>query len=272
MSFVSDILHLDLKKIEQANGDKPEAALQINSLNVWHLNHHILKNINLTIPKGRITTFLGPSGCGKTTLLKSINRLTDLHGDMKVTGSIRLAGKEVLNGNEDLPDLRQKMGLLSQRPFPLPMNIFDNVAFGLKIQGIKNKTEVAHRVEFHLKQVALWDEVKERLHSPASKLSIGQQQRLCLARGLAVNPEIILADEPTSALDPISSRKIEEQFQELKKNYTIILVTHILRQTVRLADNIVFMYMGEVVEQGTSYDIFQTPKSDILKNYLNDGH
>jgi phosphate transport system ATP-binding protein len=152
------------------------------------------------------------------------------------------------------------------------MNIFDNVAFGLKIQGVKNKTEIANRVEFHLRQVALWDEVSDRLKSPASKLSIGQQQRLCLARGLAVNPEVILADEPTSALDPISSRKIEEQFHELKKSYTIILVTHILRQTVRLADNIVFMYMGEVVEQGSSYDIFQNPKSEILKNYLNDGH
>jgi phosphate transport system ATP-binding protein len=272
MSFVSDVLHLDLKKVERPAGDQPESILEINNLNVSHLNHHILKDINLKIPKGRITTFLGPSGCGKTTLLKSINRLTDLHSDMKVTGSIRLGGKEILNGHGDLPDLRQKMGLLSQRPFPLPMNIFDNVAFGLKIQGIKNRTEIANRVEFHLKQVALWDEVKDRLKSPATKLSIGQQQRLCLARGLAVNPEVILADEPTSALDPISSRKIEEQFQELKKHYTIILVTHILRQTVRLADNIVFMYMGEVVEQGSSYDIFQAPKSDILKNYLNDGH
>ena len=180
--------------------------------------------------------------------------------------------KEILNGNNDLPDLRQKMGLLSQRPFPLPMNIFDNVAFGLKIQGIKSKNEISDKVEFHLKQVALWDEVKDRLKSPATKLSIGQQQRLCLARGLAVNPEVILADEPTSALDPTSSRKIEEQFLELKKSYTIILVTHILRQTVRLADNIVFMYLGEVIEQGTPYDIFQNPQSDILKNYLNDGH
>jgi phosphate transport system ATP-binding protein len=272
MSFVSDVLHLDLKKVERPLGEIPPSVLDISGLNVWHLNHHILKNINLSIPKGRITTFLGPSGCGKTTLLKSINRLTDLHPDMKVKGSIRLGGKEILNGNSDLPDLRQKMGLLSQRPFPLPMNIFDNVAFGLKIQGIKNKTEIANRVEFHLKQVALWEEVSGRLKSPASKLSIGQQQRLCLARGLAVNPEVILADEPTSALDPISSRKIEEQFHELKKSYTIILVTHILRQTVRLADNIVFMYMGEVIEQGSSYDIFQNPKSEILKNYLNDGH
>lgn len=272
MNFVSEVLHLDLKKVERPNGSQPSSILEIRNLNVSHQDHHILKDITLDIPKGRITTFLGPSGCGKTTLLKSINRLTDLHGGMKVTGSIKLNGKEVLNGHNNLPDLRQKMGLLSQRPFPLPMNIFDNVAFGLRLQGIKNKTEVANKVEYHLKQVALWDEVKERLKSPATKLSIGQQQRLCLARGLAVNPEVILADEPTSALDPISSRKIEEQFHELKKNYTIILVTHILRQTVRLADNIVFMYLGEVIEQGSSYDIFQNPQSEILRNYLNDGH
>jgi phosphate transport system ATP-binding protein len=272
MSFVSEVLHLDLKKVERPTGEQPEPILKISNLNVSHNDHHILKNINLSVPKGRITTFLGPSGCGKTTLLKSINRLTDLHSGMNVTGSIQLDGKEILNGNGNLPDLRQKMGLLSQRPFPLPMNIFDNVAFGLRIQGIKNKTDLANRVEFHLRQVALWDEVQNRLHAPASKLSIGQQQRLCLARGLAVNPQVILADEPTSALDPISSRKIEEQLLELKKNYTIILVTHILRQTVRLADNIVFMYLGEVIEQGTAYDIFQNPKSEILKNYLNDGH
>lgn len=270
MSFVSEVLHVNLEKEEKKTS--VESVLEINNLNVSHNDHHILKNINLKIPKGKITAFLGPSGCGKTTLLKSINRLTDLHNGMIVSGSIRLSGKEILNGHNNLPDLRQKMGLLSQRPYPLPMSIFDNVAFGIKLQGVKNKTEIANKVEFHLKQVALWDEVKDRLKTPASKLSIGQQQRLCLARGLAVNPEVILADEPTSALDPISSRKIEEQFHELKKSYTIILVTHILRQTVRLADNIVFMYLGEVIEQGTPYDIFQNPQSGILKNYLSDGH
>lgn len=272
MSFVSEVLHVDIKKEELSNHVPSTPILEINQLCVSNNNHPILKNINLSIPKGKITAFLGPSGCGKTTLLKSINRLTDLHSGMKVTGSIRLSGAEILNTNNNLADLRQKMGLLSQRPYPLPMNIFDNVAFGLKIQGIKNKTEIANRVEFHLKQVALWDEVQDRLKTPASRLSIGQQQRLCLARGLAVNPEVILADEPTSALDPISSRKIEEQFHELKNHYTIILVTHILRQTVRLADNIVFMYLGEVIEQGTPYEIFQKPKSDVLKNYLSDGH
>ncbi len=253
-------------------GEVAKPILEISNLWVSHNNQQILRNINLDIPKGKITAFLGPSGCGKTTLLKSINRLTDLHSGMTVKGSIKLNGQDILGAGENLSDLRQKMGLLSQRPYPLPMNIFDNIAFGLKIQGIKNKTEIAHRVEKHLKQAALWDEVKDRLKSPATKLSIGQQQRLCLARGLAVNPEVILADEPTSALDPISSRKIEEQFQELKNDYTIILVTHILRQAKWLADNIVFMYLGSVVEQGSPEAIFQNPQSDILKNYLSDSH
>jgi phosphate transport system ATP-binding protein len=252
--------------------ETPRPILDISNLWVSHNDQQILKNINLKIPKGKITAFLGPSGCGKTTLLKSINRLTDLHSGIEVKGSIKLNGKDILGAGNELADLRQKMGLLSQRPYPLPMNIFDNVAFGLRIQGIKNKTEIAHRVEKHLKQAALWDEVSYRLKSPATKLSIGQQQRLCLARGLAVNPEVILADEPTSALDPVSSRKIEEQFHELKKDYTIILVTHILRQAKWLADNIVFMYLGAVIEQGTPKDIFENPQSDILKHYLSDSH
>lgn len=267
MNVAPEVLHTDTNKAAA-----PATILDISNLWVSHNDQQILKNINLKIPKGKITAFLGPSGCGKTTLLKSINRLTDLHSGMKVTGSIKLNGNEILTAGNNLSDLRQKMGLLSQRPYPLPMNIFDNIAFGLKIQGIKNKTEIAHRVEKHLKQAAIWDEVKDRLKSPATKLSIGQQQRLCLARGLAVNPEVILADEPTSALDPISSRKIEEQFQELKNDYTIILVTHILRQAKWLADNIVFMYMGAVIEQGNPDQIFNHPQSDILKNYLSDSH
>jgi phosphate transport system ATP-binding protein len=267
MNLTQEVLQKDLH-----GADALRPVLEISNLWVSHNDQQILRDVNLKIPKGKITAFLGPSGCGKTTLLKSINRLTDLHSGMKVEGSIRLNGKEILGTDNELADLRQKMGLLSQRPYPLPMNIFDNIAFGLKIQGIKNKTEIAHRVEKHLKQAALWDEVKDRLKAPATKLSIGQQQRLCLARGLAVNPEVILADEPTSALDPISSRKIEEQFQELKNDYTIILVTHILRQAKWLADNIVFMYLGAVIEQGTPTAIFETPQSDILKNYLSDSH
>ena len=271
MSYLEEVLSMPDVAIRKVD-IKQKYILEIQRLNVWHNEQQILRNINLSIPKGKITTFLGPSGCGKTTLLKSINRLTDLHPGFRVEGSIRLGGEEILRNNKSISSMRQKMGLLSQRPYPLPMSIFDNIAFGLRIQGVHSKTEISHAVEFHLKQVALWDEVKERLNTPASKLSIGQQQRLCLARGLAVNPEVILADEPTSALDPISSRKIEEQFLELKKHYTIILVTHILRQAVRLADNAVFMYLGEVVEQGEPSELFNNPQSQILRNYLRDGH
>lgn len=253
------------------NGTHGKSAIVIKDLNVFHEKTQILKNINLNIPKHKLTVFLGPSGCGKTTLLKSLNRLTDLHSGMKVTGSITLNGKEILTNGNNLADLRQKMGLLSQRPYPLPMSIFENVAFGLRIQGLKSKVEIAHKVEYHLDQVALWEEVKDRLNAPASKLSIGQQQRLCLARGLAVNPEVILADEPTSSLDPVSSRKVEEQFIKLKDQYTIILVTHTLRQAKRLGDYAVFMYYGEVKEEGPAVKVLETPEEVTTREFLKFG-
>jgi phosphate transport system ATP-binding protein len=246
--------------------------LIIRDLNIAYNGTSILNNVNLDIPRHQLTVILGPSGCGKTTLLKCLNRLIDLYNGLKVSGSIRMDHREILNGKNDLTQIRQKMGLLSQKPYPLPMSIFDNVAYGLKIKGIKEKRLVAQKVEHYLEQVGLWEEVKDRLKTPASQLSIGQQQRLCLARGLAVDPEIILADEPTSALDPISSTRIEEQFLRLKNDYTIILVTHILRQAKRLADYVVFMYYGEVVEQGTPEEVFEHPKSEITKGYLRVGH
>lgn len=248
------------------------SILQIKNLQVQSGTASILKNINLDIPKGKITVLLGPSGCGKTTLLKCLNRLSDLHPSLKVTGQVLIDEEDIFHPTRDLTRIRQKMGLLSQRPFPLPMSIYKNIAYGLKIKGIGDKQIIKERVERHLKDVGLWDEVKDRLHGPAARLSIGQQQRLCLARGLAVGPEIILADEPTSALDPISSRKIEEEFLRLKEDYTLIVVTHILRQARRLADHIVFMYFGEIIEQGTPDEIFNHPKSEILKQYLQSGH
>ena len=246
--------------------------LASHNLNVWHENTFILKDVNILIPRRKITVILGPSGCGKTTFLKSVNRLVDLYNGVKVSGSIMLENQEILKSKNDLTTIRQKMGLLSQRPYPLPMSIFDNVGYGLKIQGIRKKSIITDKVEFHLKQVGLWEEVKDRLKSPASCLSIGQQQRLCLARGLAVGPEIILADEPTSALDPISSARIEDQFRILKKDYTIVLVTHILRQAKRLADYVIFMYLGEVIEQGTPEEMFNHPKNPITVEYLQSGH
>ena len=249
-----------------------QSIVSINNLNVFSKKDQILKNINIDIPKNKITVLLGPSGCGKTTLLKCLNRLTDLHSDLKLQGSILIDGDDILNTKKDITQIRQKMGLLLQRPYPLPMSIYDNIAYGLKLKGIRDKKTVSGKVEKHLKEVALWDEVKDRLKTSAQSLSIGQQQRLCLARGLAVEPEIILADEPTSALDPISSRVIEEEFLKLKNDYTIILVTHILRQAKRIADYVIFMYYGEVIEHGNAAEIFENPKSDILKEYLRLGH
>ena len=245
-----------------------QAKIIVENLNLKINKNHILKDINIEIPKNKITVILGPSGCGKTTLMKCFNRLTDLYPEMKVSGNIFIDNKEILNSKNDIIKIRKMMGLLSQRPYPLPMSIYKNIAFGLKISNRLNKKYLNARIKHYLQQASLWDEVKDRLKEPASYLSIGQQQRLCLARGLAVDPDIILADEPTSALDPQSSMAIEKKFVELKKSYTIVVVTHILRQAVRIADYVVFMYMGEVIEQGIAKDFFENPKMERTKSYL----
>jgi len=245
-----------------------KTKIKIDNLNLFIGKQQILKNINLEIPENKLTVIIGPSGCGKTTLLKCLNRLTDLYPDVKINGSIIIDNEDVLHTSTDVIDIRKKMGLLGQRPYPLPMNIYNNVAYGLKISGRRNKNALDQRVKTYLQTVSLWDEVKDRLREPASKLSIGQQQRLCLARGLAVDPEIILADEPTSALDPISSEAIEKKFVELKQNYTIVMVTHVLRQARRIADYVVFMYLGEVIEHGPAEEVFSNPKMERTKNYL----
>jgi len=245
-----------------------EPKICIKDLNLSIGKNKILKNINLNIPENQVTVILGPSGCGKTTLLKCLNRLIDLEENVTISGKIFLDGEDILHTKSDLPGIRKKMGLLSQRPYPLPMNIFDNIAYGLRINGIHNKQIIHESVEHNLRQVSLWEEVKHRLKEPASRLSIGQQQRLCLARGLAVKPEIILADEPTSALDPLSSTAIEKKFAELKNEYTLVMVTHILRQARRIADYVVFMYLGEIVEHGTADEFFNHPQKEQTKQYL----
>jgi phosphate transport system ATP-binding protein len=242
--------------------------IAISNLNLHFGKQHILKSINASIPEKQITVIMGPSGCGKTTLMKSLNRLTDLQADARVSGNIFIDGTDVLNSNGDITKVRKMMGLLAQRPYPLPMSIYNNIAYGLRISGRKKKRFLDRRVEHYLRHVNLWEEVKDRLKDPAGALSIGQQQRLCLARGLAVDPEIILADEPTSALDPISSQTIEEKFNELKSHYTIVLVTHILRQAKRIADHVIFMYMGEIIEQGPAVQIFENPQQEMTKAYL----
>lgn len=242
--------------------------INIHNLNLFIGKQHILKNINTSIPEKKLTVILGPSGCGKTTLLKSMNRLTDLYPEVKVDGQIIIGDEDILSAKMNITSIRQKMGLLSQRPYPLPMSIYKNITYGLRISGRKNKLYLDKRVEYYLKEVNLWDEVRDRLKDPASGLSIGQQQRLCLARGLAVGPEIILADEPTSALDPISSEAIEKKFIDLKQQYTIVMVTHVLRQARRIADYVIFMYLGEIIEQGTAEEVFENPKEEITKSYL----
>ena len=246
--------------------DTPHISIQ--NLNLHYGAHHVLKNININIPDKKVTSFIGPSGCGKTTLLKTFNRLHDSSADVRVEGKVLVDGENIYDDKMEVTHIRKKMGLLSQRPFPLPMNIFDNVAYGPRVHGTRNKKKLAEIVEQQLRNVALWEEVKDRLHTPASRLSIGQQQRLCLARGLAVEPEIILGDEPTSALDPRSTHTIEELFMELKEKYTIVLVTHILRQARRVSDYIVFVFNGEIIEFGPTEELLLNPKEELTKEYV----
>ncbi len=240
----------------------------IKDVNLHFGKQHVLKNVTTNIPEKQITVILGPSGCGKTTLLKTMNRLTDLYPNVKINGSIHIGNDDVLNTKKDITEIRRHMGLLSQRPYPLPMNIFNNVAYGLRISGRKSKKFLKPRVQHYLEMANLWEEVKDRLTDPASSLSIGQQQRLCLARGLSVDPDIILADEPTSALDPLSSEAIENKFIELKSQYTIVMVTHSLQQARRIADYVIFMYLGEIVEQGKADEFFNNPQQELTKKYI----
>jgi phosphate transport system ATP-binding protein len=246
----------------------PDMSLRVEHLNV-HIDHvHILKDINLVIPEKSITCIIGPSGCGKSTFLKSLNRMHDETPEVKITGKIFVDGQDIYSPGVNVIDTRRKMGLLAQRPCPLPMSIFDNVAYGPRIHGLKKRKALNQTVIQYLQYVGLWDEVRGRVRSPATRLSIGQQQRLCLARGLAIEPEYILGDEATSALDPISTKKIEELFVKLKEKYTIILVTHTLRQAKRIADNIVFMYLGKIIESGPTEEFFNNPKKQLTKDYL----
>jgi phosphate transport system ATP-binding protein len=245
-----------------------QAHIQVQNLDVTYSGHPALKNVSVEIPKGQITAIMGPSGCGKTTLLKSMNRLLELSDEVKVTGRVLIDGIDIYDPTIDVTEVRKKTGLLAQRPFPLPMSIRDNVAYGMKIHGTKKGKETDRAVQHYLEMAGLWDEVKDRLKSPAARLSIGQQQRLCLARGLAVEPEIILGDEPTSALDPISAQHIEGRLNELKEKYTVVLVTHTLRQAKRLADYVIFMYLGEVVEAGIAREVFEHPQEARTKAFI----
>ncbi len=243
--------------------------IEIRNLNAFYdRTESALKDVNLEIPRQQITVIMGPSGCGKTTLLKTLNRFLEITDGSRISGEVLIDGENIYDPNKDIMEIRKKTGLLAQRPYMLPMSIYENVAYGMRIHSLKRGKEIDAAVKRYLELAGLWDEVQDRLHAPATRLSIGQQQRLCLARGLAVEPEILLGDEPTSALDPISAAHIEKLLLDLKKQYTTVVVTHTLRQAKRLADYVIFMYLGEVVECGPAKEVFENPKMERTKGYL----
>jgi phosphate transport system ATP-binding protein len=243
--------------------------IEVKNLNFYYAgNIHILKNINMTVYRNKVTALIGPSGCGKTTLLRCFNRMHDLYAGNKYDGEIIFQGKNILSKNTDLIELRSKIGMVFQKPTPFPMTIFENIAYGLKLRGIKNRKELKEKVEKALKDAVLWDEVKDKLNTNAFGLSGGQQQRLCIARALAVEPEIILFDEPTSALDPISTAKIEELIISLKGRVTIIIVTHNMQQAARISDWTAFMMLGELIEYDKTEKIFTVPSNKLTEEYI----
>ncbi len=239
----------------------------INNMNLYYGKFHALKNVNLQMPEKKITAFIGPSGCGKSTLLKSLNRMNDLVEGCKITGDIRLDGEDIY-GDMDINILRKRVGMVFQKANPFPMSIYDNIAFGPRTHGIKGKRELDQIIEESLRDAAIWDELKDRLNKSALGLSGGQQQRLCIARALAVKPEVLLMDEATSALDPISTGKIEELCLKLKKDYTIIMVTHNMQQALRVSDNTAFFLLGEMVEYADTDTIFSRPKDKRTSDYI----
>ncbi|MGI6498834.1 MAG: phosphate ABC transporter ATP-binding protein PstB [Oscillospiraceae bacterium] len=239
----------------------------IEHLDLYYGDFKALKDVNLNLSAGEITAFIGPSGCGKSTLLKSLNRMNDLIEDCKITGSVKLDGVDVY-GSMDVNLLRKRVGMVFQKPNPFPMSIYDNVAFGPRTHGVRSKAKLDDIVEQSLRSAAIWDELKDRLKKNALGLSGGQQQRLCIARALAVQPDVLLMDEPTSALDPISTLKIEELAVELKKEYTIIMVTHNMQQAVRISDKTAFFLLGEVVEYGKTEQLFSMPKDKRTEDYI----
>lgn len=241
--------------------------MTIHNMDLFYGSFQALKNVNLDIPEKKITAFIGPSGCGKSTLLKSLNRMNDLVEGCKITGDIRLDGEDIYNGM-DVNLLRKRVGMVFQKPNPFPMSIYDNIAYGPRTHGIRNKAALDEIVEKSLKGAAIWDEVKNRLKTSALGLSGGQQQRLCIARALAVEPEVLLMDEPTSALDPISTSKIEDLAEELAENYTIIMVTHNMQQASRISDKTAFFLLGEVVEYSDTLQLFSLPKDKRTEDYI----
>jgi phosphate transport system ATP-binding protein len=244
--------------------------LSVKSLDLFFGSRHTLKNININIPEKKIVGLIGPSGCGKTTLLRTFNRMHDLVPDVKITGTVMIHDLDIYDNKLPVTQIRRRIGMVFQRPNPFPKSIYDNIAYGLKLNNTPQK-DIGEIVERSLRESSLWDEVKDELKKPANRLSGGQQQRLCIARAIAVKPEVILMDEPCSALDPISTAKVEELMLELRKDYTIVVVTHNMQQAQRIADHIAFMYMGELIEYGTNTQIFRDSTIEMTRNYVS-GH
>ncbi len=245
-----------------------ETKIKTENLELFYGANHALKNINLDIAEGSITALIGPSGCGKSTYLKTLNRMNDLVDGVKITGSVLLDGEDIYGAGVDVTILRKKVGMVFQKPNPFPMSIYDNIAYGPRVHGIKGKAELDEIVERSLKGAALWEEAKDRLKKSALSLSGGQQQRMCIARAIAVEPEVILMDEPTSALDPISTTKIEDLMSELKEKYTVVIVTHNMQQAVRISDMTAFFLLGEMVEYDETETLFARPKDKRTEDYI----
>jgi phosphate transport system ATP-binding protein len=245
-----------------------QARIAIRDLNFYYGTNQALKNINLNLPDCQVTGMIGPSGCGKSTLLRTLNRMYDLYPGQRATGEVMMDGENVIDPNVNLNALRAKVGMVFQKPTPFPMSIYENIAFGVKLHEKLSKSQMDERLEWSLRRGALWDEVKDRLNTSALGLSGGQQQRLCIARTIAVRPEVILFDEPTSALDPISTLKIEELIDELKKDFTIAIVTHNMQQAARCADQVAFFYLGELVEVGPAMQMFTSPREQRTQDYV----
>jgi phosphate transport system ATP-binding protein len=251
-----------------ADAASPKAKLEVRNLQFYYGGFHALKNISLDIPERMVTAFIGPSGCGKSTLLRTFNKMYALYPEQRAEGQILMDGENLIDIRQDVALVRARIGMVFQRPTPFPMSIYDNVAFGVRLFENLIKRDLDDRVEWALTRAALWDEVKGKLHQNGNSLSGGQQQRLCIARGIAIKPEVLLLDEPCSALDPISTAKIEELIQELKTDYTVVIVTHNMQQAARVSDYTAYMYLGELIEHGITDEIFIKPKKKQTEDYI----
>ncbi|MGR6981280.1 phosphate ABC transporter ATP-binding protein PstB [Testudinibacter sp. P27/CKL/0425] len=254
---------IDLNKAEPS-----QKIIEVKDLNFYYSDFHALKNLNLDIEANKVTAFIGPSGCGKSTLLRTFNKMYALYPEQRAEGQILLDGEDIISSKKDISLLRAKVGMVFQKPTPFPMSIYDNIAFGVRLFEKLSKSEMDDRVEWALSKAALWNETKDKLHKSGYSLSGGQQQRLCIARGIAIKPEVLLLDEPCSALDPISTGMIEDLILELKKDYTVVIVTHNMQQAARCSDHTVFMYLGDIIEHGATDDMFNRPKDSRTSDYI----